>query len=245
MNCMVRIVSMASIIMLCAATMFSSGCATSKALALTSETPIPVLGPDMGLVLLVIETTREKMGCGMNKRLKPIVERLKVGPTRNDEAQLFSVPLEVVSFKEGAVTHLISLSLPAGEYEIERISGSGLVDTWIEGRPWYAMNLGYGGQFDSALNASFVVTAGKVVYGGHVKAHMRQRRSNSEPSAAPDHPYIDQRIAGFYQTTFDITVTDDYVGDINRFVTKFPALQQAEVGKAICERKANSFGQTR
>ena len=130
---------------------------------------------------------------------------------RNDEAQFLSVPLELVSFKEGAVTHLISLSLAAGEYEIERISGSGLVDTWIEGRPWFAMNLGYGGHFDSALNASFVVIAGKVVYGGHIKAHMRPCLSNSEPTAAPDHPFIDQLIAGFYQTTFDIAVTDDYL----------------------------------
>jgi hypothetical protein len=233
MNRMTGIVRVVSTVALCAVAVLSSGCATP--MALTSDTPLPSLGPDKGLVLLVIETTKEKMG---SKSIRPIVQRFTVGSMRGEKAQLYSVPLNAVSFKDDAVTHLISLSLPAGEYEIERIGGSGLRDKWIENTTWNALNRQYQGQFDSPLNGSFIVTAGKVVYAGHIKAHMRRRTSDSEPLAASVIPLLDQRIAGFYPTTFDITVTDSFDDDVGRFVAKFPSLQRDSIGKALCARNS-------
>lgn len=234
MNYISGIIRPLCITALCAMALFASGCATP--IALTSGTPMPNLGPDKGLMLLVIETTKDRMGSIGGDRIQPIVQGFSVGSTRGEKAELYSVPQDVVSFKDDAVIHLISLSLPAGEYEIKHINGKGLMDKWIENTTWNEINRKYQGQFSSPLNASFVITAGKVAYAGHIKAHMRRRISDSEPLAASPIPLLDQQIAGFYPTTFDLTITDVFDDDVARFVAKFPLLRQDAIGKALCVR---------
>jgi len=238
MNRMSGIVRVVGATALCALAVSLSGCATP--MALTPNAPAPSLGPDKGLVLLVIETTKDRMGSMGGERIRPIVQRVTVGSTRAEKAQLYSVPLNVVSFRDDAVTHLVSLSLPPGEYEIESIGGSGLMDKWIEDSTWNSLNRKYQGQFDSPLNVSFVVTAGKTAYAGRIKAHMRRRTSDSEPLAAAGIPLLDQRIAGFYPTTFDITITDAFDDDIGRFVAKFPSLPREGIEKALCVRNVRA-----
>ncbi|MHB8909728.1 MAG: hypothetical protein ACYDAA_12720 [Syntrophales bacterium] len=231
MNCMSGIARVVSITVLCAMVLFSSGCATT--IALTKNTPLHNIEPDKGLTLLVIETSKDNMG---TESIRPVVQNLDVVSARDKKRQMYSVPVDVVSFKDGSVFHLISLTLPAGEYEITGFSGRGLMDKWIEDTDWNTLNRKYQGKFFSLLNASFVVTAGKVAYAGHIKAHMRRRASDSEPLAALMIPLIDQQIAGFYPTTFDITVADAFDDDVARFVAKFPSLQRDGIGKALSVR---------
>jgi hypothetical protein len=46
-------------------------------------------------------------------------------------------------------------------------------------------------------------------------------------------PLIDQAVAGFSDGTFDVVFSDNYDGDMGRFISKFPALNNVPVEKAI------------
>ena len=234
MNRVSRVVRMVSVLAMCAVVVFSSGCATP--IALTSKTPTPNVSPGSGLVLLTIETSRDDAG-GVHRL--PVVGQVSLAPAGTKKATAYSVPRDVVTCESNVVTHLISFSLTPGEYEIKSMQGYGLMGREFADTVWNSINRAPFGNFGPfALNVAFSPIAGKIIYIGHIKAHMRQRNSENEPPAASVIPLIDQRVAGFYPSTFDIAVTDDFENDINRFCAKFPLLKKEDIGKSPVVRNA-------
>lgn len=223
---MSRIFRFSGLVALCIACVIAAGCMTP--MALTAKTPTPVVGPEKGLVLLVVETTKE--GAGSWSRL-PVLDGISVVPAGGSKEMVFRVPSEVKTCDNNAVAHLISLSLPVGEYRIENIWGSGLVC-------WEVGNFLKGplGGFSFPVNANMASLPGKIVYAGHIHAHMRPRTAETETHAASILPLLDQQVAGFYPTTFDVAIVDDLENDLSRFVAKFPALKKEDVSKLLSTR---------
>ena len=207
------------------ATALVSGCA-SPAVALTFKTPTPSLGPTNGLVLLVIETTKDQVG-GL-KRM-PVVGGLEITAQADQKTSTYSVPADVVTGGSNGVTHLISFSLPTGEYALTKMWGYGLLPRQVEKSK--SGHAGFG-NFSFPLDTPISSSAGKVVYAGHIKAHMRHRDLPTEEHAGSMIPLLDQQVAGFYPTTFDVTTTDDFENDADRFSTMFRAMKKDEIGKS-------------
>jgi len=149
-SCLVRSTGIAA---LAVAAVFSSGC--MQKMALTKKTQTPILSPENGVVLLVIETSKDKVGA--LGRL-PVVSALAVAGSDAEKATTYSVPMEVVSAENNVVTHLVSLSLAPGEYEIERIAGIGLTGKEVGNSLLLRRPLG---NFGCPINLASTIDAGR------------------------------------------------------------------------------------
>ncbi|HUL01267.1 MAG TPA: hypothetical protein VLX29_10505 [Nitrospirota bacterium] len=115
--------------------------------------------------------------------------------------------------------YLISLSLPAGNYKLTFIKGTGSVTAR--------------GNFDIPVFADFELPPNKIVYLGRIEATLRERKSSSELRGGPEGPLLDQLFTGFYAGTFDIVIYDNYDKDISLFKQKYVLLNNFTIEKAI------------
>ncbi|MCG7962286.1 MAG: hypothetical protein N0E54_06270 [Candidatus Thiodiazotropha taylori] len=72
-----------------------------------------------------------------------------------------------------------------------------------------------------------------IYYLGHIDAVVRQRNDSNEFKAGPALPAIDQALSGASSGTFDITISNNWESDKQRFFEKFPALRDANTQIAI------------
>ena len=221
----------AFILFICAVLVtFLSGCATTGKMVLTPETPTLNISSDNSVVLLVIETSKDDAG-GWSRI--PIVEKISIGEINTKEFMLYEVPIDVVSCKDYKVKHLISILLQSKKHRIQGINGHGLVCAEV-GNKIFRNPFG---NFNFDLKLNITPIPGKVVYAGHIKANMRERKSENETRAGSIVPLLEQKITGFYSSTFDITVEDMFDEDVAMFHDKFPALNKMEIIKSIAVRQ--------
>jgi hypothetical protein len=88
--------------------------------------------------------------------------------------------------------------------------------------------------FESPILATFQTKEHEIVYIGSIQLQMRKKKSDSEYSAGPMFPLIDQ--AGMGGATIDVVIDDDYETDIHNFEEVFPNLKDHTVIKRILPR---------
>lgn len=71
-----------------------------------------------------------------------------------------------------------------------------------------------------------------ISYLGHIDVTLRERKDDNEKRAAL-FPLINAAAVGFSNGTFDVVVEDKYDDDMKLFISEYPVLQNAKVGKSI------------
>lgn len=116
-------------------------------------------------------------------------------------------------------TYLLRMELPPGQYQIVGMtSRSGIFPI--------------AGTFYAPLQLPLEVKENGVFYVGRVNATVRERQGN-EFRAGPPVPLIDQAVVGASGGTFDIQVVDAQATDEGLFRTRFPALKDVSIRKAM------------
>jgi hypothetical protein len=116
-------------------------------------------------------------------------------------------------------TYLLRLELEPGRYEIRGLTS-------------LARSFPINGFFFAPMHSTLEPKERGVFYLGHVSATVRERQGN-EFKAGPALPLIDQAVAGASGGTFDVEITDQFAIDEAVFRSKFPALANVEITKAI------------
>lgn len=88
------------------------------------------------------------------------------------------------------------------------------------------------GFFFTPVHENIVANGKGVFYLGHINATVRERQGD-EFKAGPSIPLIDQAFAGASGGTFDIEITDQWDKDEEVFRSRFTALANVEVKKAL------------
>lgn len=204
------------ILVAAALAVFSSGCATSRTMALSRETKAIEAKEGLALASVRITNTYKTGYQPLAKALliKQVAEPgekfsfdlgtpWKASPDENDQFEEF----------------LVSVSLPPGKYEVMHVytAAHGL--------------LVHGGGF-VGIHAPVALEAGKAVYLGRLEA-VRRERTGDEPRAGPVIPLIDQAVTGFSGGTFDEKLVDRYEEDVAAMRKQFPALKDVAVEKRL------------
>lgn len=137
----------------------------------------------------------------------------RINFTMDDKAQV-----EAKDDSEGR-TYLLRKELPAGKYEIKGMTARGGIFPIT-------------GFYFAPLHVPLEVQASGVYYVGHVKATVRERQGN-EFRAGPPIPLIDQAVIGASGGTFDMEIVDAQAADEVMFRTRFPALKDVPIRKAM------------
>lgn len=116
-------------------------------------------------------------------------------------------------------SYLIRMALDRGRYEIQGLTA-------------LARSFPINGFFFAPMHSNMEVNESGVFYLGHVSATIRERQG-SEFKAGPSLPLIDQAIAGASGGTFDVEITDEFATDEAAFRSRFPALAEVEISKAL------------
>lgn len=116
-------------------------------------------------------------------------------------------------------TYLLRMELEPGKYELVGMT---------------SMSGGFPiiGTFFAPLHAPLEVRENGVYYLGHVRATVRERQGN-EFRAGPPIPLIDQAVVGASGGTFDIEIADAQTDDEALFRSRFPALKDVTIRKAM------------
>jgi hypothetical protein len=116
-------------------------------------------------------------------------------------------------------SYLLRMELEPGAYEIRGLTSQTFTFPII-------------GSFFTPVHSSLQVAGPGVYYLGRVTASVRERQGN-EFRAGPPIPLIDQAVAGASGGTFDVSITDEWTADEALFRSKFPALKDVAVTKAV------------
>ena len=126
--------------------------------------------------------------------------------------------LETDTAKDGN-SYLLRMELENGDYVIRGLTG-------------FSGGFPVRGTFFAPLHAETKSTGAGIFYLGHVTATVRERKEN-EFKAGISIPLIDQAVTGFSGGTFDIVITDQLEKDGPVFKSKFAALRNVTIQKAI------------
>lgn len=133
---------------------------------------------------------------------------------------------------ESGNSYLLRMELENGEYVIRTFSG-------------YSGVFPISGRFNALLNVQTKSEGSGIFYLGHVSATVREGKGD-ERRAGPVIPLIDQAVTGFSGGTFDIEITDQFDKDESLFKSRFPALSDVTIKKAILPKfdkgKAENYG---
>ncbi|HRE18178.1 MAG TPA: hypothetical protein PLW86_14100, partial [Rhodocyclaceae bacterium] len=116
-------------------------------------------------------------------------------------------------------TYLLRMGLEPGEYVIRGLSSM-------------ARSFPINGFYFAPLHSKLSAKTPGIFYLGHVEATIRERQ-DPEFKAGPSIPLIDQAIAGGSTGTFDIVISDQWAQDEQKFRSRFPALKDAVIEKAL------------
>ncbi len=150
----------------------------------------------------------------------PIVVNVETPDAQSKEQRLnFRFDKDARFEAGGEVEYLVRMPLPAGQYVIRGVTGTGGF-------------FPFPGFFFMPLHVDVSVEGGQIVYLGRVSANTRERQGE-EFRAGPLLPLIDQAATGWSGATWEVTIIDDFDRDIERFRTLFPSLQKANVDKRV------------
>ena len=137
----------------------------------------------------------------------------------NGEKTHISIKTDPIKKEEDKYNeYILSFSLKPGTYNFSAIWGQvPLMDTLCI----------------IPLNTKIEIKPNSVAYLGHIDAVIRKRLNDEEQLAGGLFPLIPQAVAGFSDGTFDVVFSDNYDEDMGRFISKFPALNNVPVEKAI------------
>lgn len=121
--------------------------------------------------------------------------------------------------KDAGNSYLLRMELESGKYIIRGLTSQ-------------ARALLIYGSFFTPLHSPLEVKEAGVYYLGHIAATVRERVGN-EFKAGASIPLIDQAAVGASGGTFDVVITDEFATDEASFRTKFPALADVTIQKAI------------
>ncbi len=116
-------------------------------------------------------------------------------------------------------TYFLRMALDPGNYEIQGMTSMGRAFPLT-------------GFFSTPIYTDLKVGERGVYYLGHIEASVRARVGN-EFRAGPMIPLLDQAITGASDGSFDIEISDRFAQDEVSFRTKFPALKDVSIIKAV------------
>ncbi|HEX9305890.1 MAG TPA: hypothetical protein VF894_00270 [Anaeromyxobacter sp.] len=195
---------------------FGSGCATSRQMALTKETPAFAVGPEQSLALLAVKLTNVyKTG------YQPHLKNLRISALNEKGEEFAFDPGEPFRASEAENDQyeefLVSLALAPGKYSFSNL--------WIRASGGLVFGNGV-----VPINSSFEVPPGKAIYLGRIEV-LRRERQGDEPRAGSVIPLIDQAVTGFSGGTFDVKLFDGYDHDLALMTAAFPALKPLKIEK--------------
>jgi hypothetical protein len=120
---------------------------------------------------------------------------------------------------ESGNTYFLRMPLDPGRYE-------------IVGATSKARTFPITGFYFTPLHSTLEARERGIYYLGHVNATLRERKDN-EFKAGPVVPLLDQAVSGASSGTFDVEITDELAKDEPLFRSRFPALKDAVIQKAI------------
>ncbi len=201
--------------------LFFAGCASPRGMA-TLDDAASGPKPTKNVYLLTV-TLRNTHTPAYQPKLNAVKIAKITGPenykTLNFEADLVS--RSESNRAEIGSNYLLRLEMEPGEYVIMGLTswGQAMIMT---------------GDFFTPLGIHLTVPASTpgIRYLGHIDAVVRARKDN-EFRACTTLPTHEQRLTGAYNGTFDVAITDQWDTDSVKYKTKFPALKDAKVTKAI------------
>lgn len=116
-------------------------------------------------------------------------------------------------------TYLLRMELESGDYIIRGLTSM-------------SSSFPIHGYFFAPIHEKIKANESGIYYLGHINATVRERVGD-EFKAGSSIPLIDQAIAGASGGTFNIEITDQWEKDEALFKSKFPALGNTEVKKAV------------
>jgi hypothetical protein len=152
---------------------------------------------------------------------KPEMFRVKLereGKNGSFEPVTFNVDSKAGATKEALApghTYFLRMSLPPGDYVLRGFTGGG--GTFLKGVGWFFV----------PLHVNVRSSAPGVYYLGHVTANVRERQEG-EFRAGPL-----SVVTAFFESTFDVEISDRLDADLSKFQQRFPALRSVVVKKAI------------
>jgi hypothetical protein len=120
---------------------------------------------------------------------------------------------------ESGNTYLLRMELPAGKYQVVGMSARAGIFPIT-------------GMYFAPLQVPLEVQGSGVFYIGRINATVRERQGNEFRAGAPI-PLIDQAVIGASGGTFDIGIMDAQASDEPLFRSRFPALKDAPIRKAL------------
>lgn len=204
---------------LASVTSFLVGCATPTKMAFKNETDVIVSGGKP--VFLMTATLKNDYRTYYQPKLFVVHVERNEAKDRSDRINFImdeKAKLETDTAESGN-SYLLRMELENGDYVIRGLSGfSGIFPIR--------------GTFFAPLHAEIKSNGSGVFYLGHVTATVRERKEK-EFKAGPSIPLVDQAVTGFSGGTFDIEITDQLEKDEPVFKSKFPALRDVNIQKAI------------
>lgn len=200
-------------------TSFLLGCATPTKMAFESESD--VIASEGKPVFLMTATLKNSYRASYQPKLLVVNVERKEAKDSNDRLNFTmdeKAKLETDTAENGN-SYLLRMELEDGDYVIRGLTGfSGIFPVR--------------GTFFAPLHAETKSNGTGIFYLGHVTATVRERKEN-EFKAGPSIPLIDQAVTGFSGGTFDIEITDQLEKDEPVFKSKFTALRNVNIQKAI------------
>ena len=194
---------------------FMSGCAANMPLSIGQE-KVDVSIESIALVSVKVSNQNKP-------EYQPSMLYAFFFPERgNGENTHISIKTDPIEQEEDKYNeYILSFSLKPGTYNFIAIWGQSQVPLLINATCVIP------------LNTKIEIKPNSVIYLGHIDAVIRKRMNDAEHRAGSILPLIDQSVAGFSDGTFDVEFSDNYGEDMGRFISKFPALNNVAVEKAI------------
>lgn len=209
------------------AVVFTAGCATP--MALRTSTSAPIMNGSTGLVVLVAETQKAgDLGGGIGAGATPTIQSIEIARAGSSESMKFVVDNQLIISSTNAMgwtrgnvyTHLLSFSLPEGDYEIRRIGGTANYRK---------------GFFSYNPHVRILSVGGKAVYGGNLVFLMR-RTMEGETSIGIVRglkDLVENAVIGFNEATFDLAIGDQQENDMKLFRKKFLQTEKMDFLKRL------------
>jgi len=137
------------------------------------------------------------------------------------DAEIFQIGDPYKSEKDSYNEHYVSIFLRAGTYNFRDVWGY-----------YDAFKMGGVARVTIPLNVTVEIEPNSVIYLGHIDATIRERK-DGERRAGPMLPLIPQQASGFYASTVDVRVSDQFTEDLEIFRDQYPLLREFSVKKSI------------
>jgi hypothetical protein len=150
--------------------------------------------------------------------LVPEVLQIQVRSQSNNKIRKFQAD-KGMHDENSFCIQFISLSLPAGNYTLENVSG-------------FSKNILIYGKFKFPIGYSFEVMPNSIQYLGNIVMTNRKAEAGEQRSGSI-FPLVDQAVCGFSTGTFDVSMSDQRDSDIKSFFAEYPFLKNYNIISTI------------